>query len=79
MREKDNKIIIFAETKRAVDDLTRNMRRDGFVSWCDGLLSAYICLSKRSTYYYKSLGKIGFSVIIAPRLGIPQSYSPCVT
>jgi hypothetical protein len=32
MREKDNKIIIFAETKRAVDDLTRNMRRDGFVS-----------------------------------------------
>lgn len=31
MKEKDNKTIIFVETKRRVDDLTRNLRRDGFV------------------------------------------------
>lgn len=29
MRERDNKTIIFAETKRAVDQLTRDLRRDG--------------------------------------------------
>jgi len=34
MREKESKTIIFAETKRAVDDLTRNLRRDGFPAMC---------------------------------------------
>ncbi|XP_064477955.1 probable ATP-dependent RNA helicase DDX17 isoform X2 [Ornithodoros turicata] len=34
MNEKDNKTIIFAETKRKVDDLTRRMRRDGWPAMC---------------------------------------------
>ncbi|XP_015921958.1 uncharacterized protein [Parasteatoda tepidariorum] len=34
MTEKDNKTIIFAETKRKVDDLTRRMRRDGWPAMC---------------------------------------------
>jgi superfamily II DNA/RNA helicase len=44
MREKDRKTIIFAETKRSVDDLTRNLRGDGyfvassFFSVCSSLL-----------------------------------------
>ena len=29
MRNPVAKVIIFAETKRGVDDLTRNLRRDG--------------------------------------------------
>lgn len=29
MAEKENKTIIFVETKRRCDDLTRRMRRDG--------------------------------------------------
>jgi superfamily II DNA/RNA helicase len=29
--EKENKTIIFVETKRKVDEITRNIRRDGFV------------------------------------------------
>lgn len=29
MSEKENKTIIFVETKRRCDDLTRRMRRDG--------------------------------------------------
>jgi superfamily II DNA/RNA helicase len=29
MRTADNKTIIFAETKRKVDDITRTLRRDG--------------------------------------------------
>lgn len=29
MSEKENKTIIFVETKRRCDDLTRSMRRDG--------------------------------------------------
>ncbi|XP_067128367.1 probable ATP-dependent RNA helicase DDX5 isoform X2 [Centruroides vittatus] len=32
--EKENKTIIFAETKRRVDDLTRRMRRDGWPAMC---------------------------------------------
>lgn len=32
--QKDNKTIIFAETKRKVDDLTRRMRRDGWPAMC---------------------------------------------
>ena len=32
MRQRDNKTIIFAETKRGVDDLTRNLRRDGYTA-----------------------------------------------
>lgn len=31
MSEKENKTIIFVETKRRCDDLTRRMRRDGCV------------------------------------------------
>ena len=31
MSEKENKTIIFVETKRRCDDLTRRMRRDGYV------------------------------------------------
>ncbi|EDQ88311.1 p68DDX5 RNA helicase [Monosiga brevicollis MX1] len=34
MRQKENKTIIFAETKRNVDDLTRNLRREGFPAMC---------------------------------------------
>jgi len=34
MVEKDNKTIIFVETKRRVDDLTRKMRRDGWPAMC---------------------------------------------
>lgn len=34
MREKENKTIIFAETKKRVDDLTRRMRRDGWPAMC---------------------------------------------
>ncbi|KFM66710.1 putative ATP-dependent RNA helicase DDX5, partial [Stegodyphus mimosarum] len=34
MGQKDNKTIIFAETKRKVDDLTRRMRRDGWPAMC---------------------------------------------
>ena len=34
MREKENKTIIFAETKRQVDNLTRDLRRDGWVWGC---------------------------------------------
>lgn len=34
MAEKDNKTIIFAETKRKVDELTRRMRRDGWPAMC---------------------------------------------
>lgn len=33
MAEKENKTIIFAETKKRCDDLTRRMRRDGWVMW----------------------------------------------
>jgi superfamily II DNA/RNA helicase len=29
--EKENKTIIFVETKRKVDEITRSIRRDGFV------------------------------------------------
>lgn len=32
MSEKENKTIIFVETKKKCDDLTRRMRRDGYVS-----------------------------------------------
>ncbi|XP_032833559.1 putative ATP-dependent RNA helicase DDX5 isoform X1 [Petromyzon marinus] len=34
MAEKENKTIIFVETKRRVDDLTRRMRRDGWPAMC---------------------------------------------
>ncbi|KAG8178144.1 hypothetical protein JTE90_006283 [Oedothorax gibbosus] len=34
MNEKENKTIVFAETKRRVDDLTRYMRRQGFPAMC---------------------------------------------
>lgn len=38
MSEKENKTIVFVETKRRCDELTRKMRRDGYVgfyrSWC---------------------------------------------
>ncbi|KAM9746519.1 putative ATP-dependent RNA helicase DDX17 isoform 2-T2 [Menidia menidia] len=34
MAEKENKTIIFAETKRRCDDLTRRMRRDGWPAMC---------------------------------------------
>ncbi|XP_066301249.1 uncharacterized protein [Branchiostoma lanceolatum] len=34
MGEKENKTIIFVETKRRVDDLTRRMRRDGWPAMC---------------------------------------------
>uniref|UniRef100_A0A7E4VHX4 RNA helicase n=1 Tax=Panagrellus redivivus TaxID=6233 RepID=A0A7E4VHX4_PANRE len=34
MRQKDNKTIIFVETKRKADDLTRGMRRDGWPALC---------------------------------------------
>lgn len=32
MSEKENKTIVFVETKRRCDDLTRKMRRDGYVA-----------------------------------------------
>ena len=32
MSEKENKTIIFVETKRRCDEITRRMRRDGYVS-----------------------------------------------
>lgn len=31
MAEKENKSIVFIETKRRVDEITRKMRRDGYV------------------------------------------------
>lgn len=34
MAEKENKTIIFVETKKRCDDLTRRMRRDGWVPGC---------------------------------------------
>ena len=34
MSEKENKTIIFVETKRRCDEITRRMRRDGYVSPC---------------------------------------------
>jgi len=34
MGEKDNKTIIFLETKRATDDITRKLRRDGWPAMC---------------------------------------------
>ncbi|GBN53142.1 putative ATP-dependent RNA helicase DDX17 [Araneus ventricosus] len=34
MGQSDNKTIIFAETKRKVDDLTKRMRRDGWPAMC---------------------------------------------
>lgn len=34
MAEKENKTIIFVETKRRCDDLTRRMRRDGWPAMC---------------------------------------------
>lgn len=34
MCQKENKTIIFAETKKRVDDLTRRMRRDGWPAMC---------------------------------------------
>ncbi|XP_077491005.1 putative ATP-dependent RNA helicase DDX5 isoform X1 [Amblyomma americanum] len=34
MNERENKTIIFAETKRKVDELTRRMRRDGWPAMC---------------------------------------------
>ncbi|KAK9535497.1 hypothetical protein VZT92_007873 [Zoarces viviparus] len=34
MAEKENKTIIFAETKKRCDDLTRRMRRDGWPAMC---------------------------------------------
>jgi len=34
MAEKESKIIVFAETKRKVDDLTRRMRREGWPAMC---------------------------------------------
>lgn len=39
MSEKENKTIIFVETKRRCDELTRRMRRDGYVS-----LSFMVCV-----------------------------------
>jgi superfamily II DNA/RNA helicase len=34
MSQKDNKTIIFVETKRKVDELTRRLRRDGWPAMC---------------------------------------------
>lgn len=34
MSEKENKTIVFVETKRRCDELTRKMRRDGYVVSC---------------------------------------------
>lgn len=34
MNEKENKTIVFAETKRRVDELTRYMRKQGFPAMC---------------------------------------------
>lgn len=34
MAEKENKTIIFVETKKRCDDLTRRMRRDGWPAMC---------------------------------------------
>ncbi|KAB7497812.1 putative ATP-dependent RNA helicase DDX17 [Armadillidium nasatum] len=34
MAERESKIIVFVETKRKVDDLTRRMRRDGWPAMC---------------------------------------------
>ena len=34
MNEQDNKTIIFVETKKKADDLTRKMRRVGWVAAC---------------------------------------------
>lgn len=31
MQEKENKTIVFTETKRRADELTRRMRREGYV------------------------------------------------
>lgn len=33
MSEKENKTIVFVETKRRCDELTRKMRRDGYVGF----------------------------------------------
>ncbi|WP_395241714.1 helicase-related protein, partial [Salmonella sp. s51933] len=34
MGEKENKTLIFTETKRRADELTRNLRRDGWPCMC---------------------------------------------
>ncbi|GIY61743.1 probable ATP-dependent RNA helicase DDX17 [Caerostris darwini] len=34
MEEKENKTIVFAETKRRVDEITRSLRKDGFPALC---------------------------------------------
>jgi len=34
MGQKENKTIIFVETKRKVDELTRTLRRDGWPAMC---------------------------------------------
>ena len=34
MAEKENKTIVFIETKRRVDEITRKMKRDGWPAVC---------------------------------------------
>lgn len=48
MAEKENKTIIFVETKKRCDDLTRRMRRDGWVPGSGSFILAKkkVCLNK---------------------------------
>lgn len=41
MSEKENKTIVFVETKRRCDELTRKMRRDGYV-WAPPLKQIFL-------------------------------------
>lgn len=43
MSEKENKTIVFVETKRRCDDLTRKMRRDGWVVAGTSLSNSLVC------------------------------------
>ena len=51
--EPQNKILIFVETKRKADDLTRLMRRDGYVyTYFRFNRKSAICLLSRIFYVY---------------------------
>ena len=51
--EPQNKILIFVETKRKADDLTRLMRRDGYVhTYFRFNKKSAICLLSRIFYVY---------------------------
>lgn len=69
MSEEENKTIIFTETKRRCDELTRTMRRDGWPTMCihgdksqperDWVLNGKLCLIMHTTSFAMSFLVIG--------------------